>query len=179
MRPLGTASVRGASAAAGGGDFGSLMSTPAVRREVAVGKRSKAGRSAFLRDLWESRLMFRRRLRACGWCLMGSLALAGQGHAEPQDEAEPEAPAAPPRAPSLIARIGVEPLSTLLGAPQLSERLRAIQRLAGLGTAAAWQRLLRYALERKAQLGARECLTLARALEPHAADGETQVVLAL
>jgi len=123
--------------------------------------------------------MFRQRLRACEWCLIGSLALARQAHAEPQDEGEAEgAPAAPPRAPSLIARIGVEPLSALLAAPQLSERLRGIQRLAGLGTPAALQRLLRFAFERKAQLGARECLTLARALAPYAADGETQVALA-
>lgn len=124
--------------------------------------------------------MFRRRLRACGWCLMGSLPLAGQAHAEPEDVGEPEGtPTAAPRLPFLVARVGVESLSSLLAAPQLSERLRGIRRLAGLGTPAALQRLLRFAIERKAQLGARECLTLARALEPHAADSETQVVLAL
>ena len=124
--------------------------------------------------------MSRRWPRACGWCLVGSLALAGPVHAELQNEGEPEAAeAAPPRLPSLVARVGVEPLATLLVAPELSERLRGIQRLAGLGTPAALQRLLRFAFERKAQLGARECLTLARALGPHAADAETQVVLAL
>jgi len=109
---------------------------------------------------------------------MGALALAGPAHAEAQEEGEPEAAEAAPRLPSLVHRIGVEPLASLLGAPQLSERLRGIQRLAGLGTPAALQRLLRFAVERKAQLGARECLTLARALGPHAADAEVQVVLA-
>ncbi|HEU4578679.1 MAG TPA: HEAT repeat domain-containing protein [Polyangiaceae bacterium] len=79
--------------------------------------------------------------------------------------------------PSLGGRFGLERLVNALSGPQLPERLAAIQRLAGLGTRAALHRLVSFALDHRAQLGSRECLTLARALAPHAADDDTRVLL--
>lgn len=79
--------------------------------------------------------------------------------------------------PSLSGRFGIERLVNALSAAQVADRLAAIQRLAGLGTRSALHRLVSFALEHRAQLGARECLTLARVLAPHAADEETRVLL--
>jgi hypothetical protein len=79
--------------------------------------------------------------------------------------------------PSLGGRFGLERLVNALSGPQLPERLASIQRLAGLGTRAALHRLVSFALDHRAQLGSRECLTLARALAPHAADDDTRVLL--
>src|SRR4051812_41008385 len=63
--------------------------------------------------------------------------------------------------PSLSGRFGLERLANSLSSPELADRLAAIQRLAGLGTRGALHRLVSFALEHRAQLGARECLTLA------------------
>jgi hypothetical protein len=108
--------------------------------------------------------------------LAGAAPPAAEARGGRGDAGEADAASEPERQ-SLNGRFGVERLADALSAPQLSERLAAIQRLAELGTRGALHRLASFALEHRAQLGARECLTLARALAPHAADDETRVLL--
>ncbi|MEO8182786.1 MAG: HEAT repeat domain-containing protein [Deltaproteobacteria bacterium] len=107
------------------------------------------------------------------------LAAAGPAPgAENGEDAEPGGDSDAGRLRSLAGRFGIEHLVSALKAPRLEERLAGIQRLAGLGTRPALHRLVSFALERRAQLGAREWLTLARALAPRAAEEETRVLLA-
>jgi hypothetical protein len=102
---------------------------------------------------------------------------AGSG-SDSGEESEP-ADSRASRLPSLSGRFGIEHLASALASPRLAERLAGIQRLAGLGTRPALHRLVSFALEHRVQLGAREWLTLARALAPFARDDETRVLLAL
>jgi hypothetical protein len=102
----------------------------------------------------------------------------GSGAADGGEESEP-ADARARHLPALSSRFGVEHLAGALASPELAERLAGMQRLAALGTRAALHRLVGFALEHRAQLGAREWLTLARALAPSARDDETRVLLAL
>jgi HEAT repeat protein len=81
--------------------------------------------------------------------------------------------------PPLSGRFGLERLVSALSAANPEERRVAIQRLAGLGTPAALQRLVNVALERRAQLEPREWLSLVRVLAPHASEGEPRRLLAL
>jgi hypothetical protein len=112
-----------------------------------------------------------------------ALALAGarpgvasaQLEPEPAEEAEIEAA---PRL-SVIGRFSVARLARWLTADDLDERLRGIERLAEVGTAAALAKLTSHAFERRTQLSGREWLTLARALAPHAADAKGQLVLSM
>jgi HEAT repeat protein len=97
---------------------------------------------------------------------------------ESGEDAEPAGESGTGGSPSLAGRFGVEHLASALTAPRLEERLAGIQRLAGLGTRPALHRLVSFALERRAQLGAREWLTLSRALAPSAGEDETRVLLA-
>jgi hypothetical protein len=115
-----------------------------------------------------------RALVAAALCLTGQALAAGEG-----SEEERRGTPNQPQYPWLSDRFGIEPLTSQLTAPRLQERLAAIQRLARLGTPPALHRLLASALERRAQLGAREWLTLVRALAPHGRDDEARVVLAL
>lgn len=82
------------------------------------------------------------------------------------------------RRPSLSDRFGLVHLAGLLGSDLEIERRRGIERLAAVGTAPALSRLSAFAVERRAQLGAREWLTLARSLAPHARHDAIQLVLA-
>lgn len=112
-----------------------------------------------------------------------ALAMAGarpgiataQPEPEPAEEAEIEAA---PRL-SVIGRFSVARLARWLTSDDLDERLRGIERLGQVGTAAALSKLTSHAFERRTQLGGREWLTLARALAPHAADAKAQLVLAM
>lgn len=79
---------------------------------------------------------------------------------------------------SLPRRLGVDYSSRLLESGTLAGRLRAIARLSGLGTDRALDRLTTFALERRAELGAREWLAIARGLAPHVARGGAELVLA-
>lgn len=105
--------------------------------------------------------------------LLSPAARAQSGEEEQPPETEDSA------FPSLSSRFGLERLVSALGAGSVAERVGAIQRLAGLGTPAARHRLVNAALERRAQLEAREWLTLVRALAPHAAEDDARVLLAL
>jgi hypothetical protein len=100
---------------------------------------------------------------------------AAQPEPEPADEAEIEAA---PRL-SVIGRFSVARLARWLGSDDLDERLRGIERLGEVGTAAALSKLTSHAFERRTQLSGREWLTLARALAPHAADAKGQLVLSM
>jgi HEAT repeat protein len=112
-----------------------------------------------------------------------ALALAGArpGVASAQLEPEPAEEAEIETAPrlSVIGRFSVPRLARWLTADDLDERLRGIERLAEVGTAAALSKLTSHAFERRTQLGGREWLTLARALAPHAADAKGQLVLSM
>jgi HEAT repeat protein len=99
--------------------------------------------------------------------------------AQSEDEAADAAKVEAPARLSLVGRFGVARLERWLRSEDDSERLRAIDRLGELGTAAALGRLTSHAFERRAQLGGRECLAIARALAPHAADPKVQLVLAM
>ncbi len=80
--------------------------------------------------------------------------------------------------PSLARRLGVDYPARLLESGTLAGRLRAIARLSGLGTDRALDRLTTYALEHRAELGAKEWLAIARGLAPHVARGSAELVLA-
>ncbi len=120
-----------------------------------------------------------RRLRRLGACLLTTSLLAPAVLAQGGEDAE-QAPEPEERAfPALSSRFGLERLVSGLSAPGLDERLAAMQRLAGLGTRAARHRLVNGALERRAQLDAREWLCLVRALAAYAHEDEPRVLLAL
>jgi hypothetical protein len=109
--------------------------------------------------------------------LLGYLVFSSPADAARAAESN-EPPGGELRQPTLARRFGLEHLGALLrGVP--SERIRGIQRLARLGTPRALDRLNEFALERRADLGAREWLSLARALAPHAAARKTRLLLAL
>ncbi len=102
-------------------------------------------------------------------------AAVAQLEPEPSEEADVEAPARV----SVLARFSVGRLARWLVSETPSERLRGIERLGEVGTEAALGRLTTHAFERRAQLGGREWLALARALAPHAAQPKAQLVLAM
>lgn len=79
---------------------------------------------------------------------------------------------------SLARRFGPDHLAKLLEGGTLAGRLRGIARLAGLGTERALDRLTTFALEHRADLGAKEWLTIARGLAPHVSRGSAELVLA-
>jgi HEAT repeat protein len=119
-----------------------------------------------------------RRLMAASW-LTVALAASSPARAQSEDEAADETRADAPARSSLVGRFGVARLERWLSSDDPAARLRAIERLGELGNAAALARLTSYASERRAQLGGRECLALARALGPHAADAKVLLVLAM
>lgn len=111
------------------------------------------------------------------WRLGVAVALVAVRAPASEDAAEPSV-SAQARPASLAERFGLPHLIRLLESPSESERQRGIQRLAALGSAPALNRLATFAVERQAQLGAREWLTLARSLAPHAGDEAIRLVLA-
>lgn len=119
-----------------------------------------------------------RRLLAFSWLVFGLVA-SGAARAQSEDETADELrqDAAPRLSP--VGRFGVARLERWLASEDPAVRRRAIERLGELGTTAALERLTSYAFERRAQLVGRECLALARALAPHAADTKVQLVLAM
>ncbi len=105
---------------------------------------------------------------------VGFLAVSSLARAEDGGRAEPARLG--PRA--FVSHFGVEHLVALLQSAESRDRVRGIQRLVGLGTDAALDRVSSFALERRAQLGAREWLTLARALAERVSHPKSQLVLA-
>jgi cellulose synthase operon protein C len=115
---------------------------------------------------------------AASW-LTVALAAASPAPAQSEDETADETRPDVPARLSLVGRFGVARLERWLSSDDPAARLRAIERLGELGDVAARAKLTNYAFERRAQLGGRECLALARALAPHAADAKVLLVLAM
>lgn len=119
--------------------------------------------------------------RVVAWLVVGLAVAAAPRPVRAQPEPEPGEEAEVEAAPrlSVIGRFSVTRLARWLGSEDPDERLRGIERLGEVGTAAALSKLTSHAFERRAQLGGREWLTLARALAPAAADAKAQLVLAM
>ncbi|HTV20433.1 MAG TPA: HEAT repeat domain-containing protein [Polyangiaceae bacterium] len=108
-----------------------------------------------------------------------ALCVARPAVAQPEPEPGEEAEVEPTPRLSVIGRFSVARLARWLSSDDLDERLRGIERMGEVGTAAALAKLTSHAFERRAQLVGREWLTLARALAPHAAEPKAQLVLAM
>jgi hypothetical protein len=109
-------------------------------------------------------------------CLM--LALSARAFAAGERGGTSHGEASSTEAPWPLGEPSVEQLSGALESSDAPERMRAIQRLAGLNTAAAVRRLAGLVTGRRAELGGREWLVLARALAPRAREPEPEIALA-
>ena len=118
--------------------------------------------------------MFAARSWLAGPLWASFLAVSSLARAEDTDRAEPASLG--PHA--FGSHFGVEHLGALLHSAESNDRVRGLERLAGLGTDAAFDRLSSFALERRAQLGAREWLTLARVLAERVSHPKSQLALA-
>jgi HEAT repeat protein len=107
------------------------------------------------------------RRSALALALLG-LASACPAGAQSSGEADDEAPAASgPKRSSLLGRFGLEPRLRLLEDTSAEVRIRGIKRLARVGTPAALQALVDFALRRAGRVTPREWLTLVRGLSAH------------
>jgi HEAT repeat protein len=94
-------------------------------------------------------------------------------------EAEEDAPAASvPTRGSLLGRFGLEPRLRLLDDTAAETRIRGIKRLARIGTPAALQALVDFALKRAGRVSSREWLTLMRGLSAHVDHAPSRQLLA-
>lgn len=111
-----------------------------------------------------------------GLILLAALGFSGASRADTEPEPA-SAEAVVPAQASLGSRFGVAHLARLLSSTGLADRLRGIRRLSALGTHAALNRLSSFVFERRAALGGREWLTLARGFALHAAYPKSELVL--
>jgi hypothetical protein len=114
---------------------------------------------------------------ARGWLLvLGFIACSAPGRAQSSAESGQSPETGGVR--SFAQRFGFQHPMALLHAPSPEDRLRGIQRLAGLERQTEGERLASFAVERGAQLGPRELLALTRALAMSRASAKRELALA-
>ncbi len=171
IRPLGTARVNGLGVPPLGSE--SLIFARRAYAERSHEASGRGPRSEFLCNITGVSGL-ERPFR--GLILLAALGFSGTSRAETEPEPASAEAVVPARA-SLGSRFGVAHLARLLGSTAIADRLRGIRRLSALGTHAALNRLSSFVFERRAALGGREWLTLARGFALHAAYPKSELVL--